>query len=105
MKKLLSVLLAVAMLVSFIPAVSAEEAKLEKSGVKVVYDMIGTINELGLMALGAEFNLKNIDYNSTLYNHISDRFVKLKYFSVENGIGINCFEVKKQTPNRHTNTT
>ena len=68
MKKLISTLLAVAMLVSFIPAVSAEETTaLEKSGVKVVYDLNGIIsaNSDNLKDSERYYSLANLDYQMT----------------------------------------
>lgn len=77
MKKLLSVLLAVAMLVSFIPAVSAEETTLEKSGVKVVYTLSDHMESLGLGSTIDNVvvnDLKLVDYKLTdgFYSFLSN---------------------------------
>ncbi len=65
MKKFISFLLAVAMLVAFIPTAFAAEATLEKSGVKVVYDVRNVMKTLQMPSLGAAVQMTAINYDET----------------------------------------
>ncbi len=64
MKRLLSLILAISMMISLLPAISATEIT-EMSGIKVVYDLAGYLNDATLGAEVTNIGFKTIDYTNS----------------------------------------